>query len=316
MRKALIVLNPSSADFQAQKRWPELEIELGRLLELTVVTTSPDPKTTSSLIAQALTTTFDRVIAIGGDGTVHLVVNEMLKAGPAPYPKLGVISFGTANDVAKSFDLHGLTLQQSAAVAAGETTRGLDVGHLTCWNRGVARSTCFIDSVTLGMDADVLASRAEHRDLPGYLSYVPAVVERAIEQHSFDVSITTDKGQYDDRVFNLVINNVPIYAGELVLPGSKAADGLLDLYVFDRMEYSSKVVSFLVKQADLLKLGFSDVLEQMTQNQRTEHTKTVQARLASPRKVQVDGEIFGEADGLRTEIVTTLQVLAPPGVAP
>jgi diacylglycerol kinase (ATP) len=225
-------------------------------------------------------------------------------------PELGVIPFGTANDVAKSLKLPIKDIAALAAIAAGERVVGLDVGKIEAAASGAKRSRHFVDSVTIGMDADVLVARGRHRDLKGHLAYVAAIAERAVEQASLDVRVEIDGQTIDARVFNAVINNVPIYAGEMEMPDSKGDDGLLDVYLFNRREYTSKLMSYAIKQVDVLKLGVSELLEDITDNQRSYHGRTIKMRLASPRQVQVDGEVFGETDELTCSIVGRLLVAA------
>jgi diacylglycerol kinase family enzyme len=231
-------------------------------------------------------------------------------------PRLAVIPFGTANDVAKSLGLPLRDREKLAEIAMSDRFGFFDVARVRVRREQGHEECAFIDSVTVGMDADVLATRRKFRDLKGYLSYVPALAERAVEQQSMDVRITCDDRHIDARVLNLIINNAPIYAGELKLPGSLRDDGLLDLYLFDRLEYASKLLSFAIKQADLLDLGVSELLEDFTDNQRTFRGKRIEVRLASPRSVQVDGEVFGTADEVECEVIARLEVPVPePGKA-
>lgn len=315
MRRVLVVINPSSCDFEAERRWPELEPILKSYAELSVLKTDPDDRITTRAIAERLEQPFDRLIAIGGDGTVHLAVNGMMQpkdggplAAKGSLPQLGVIPFGTANNVAKSLGLPLADLAELARIAAGDRLGRLDLARVRTKD-GTER--IFVDSLTIGMDADVLDARRHYRDLGGYLAYAAALAERAVEQHSFDVRIQLDDRVIDARVFNLIVNNVPVYAGELVMPESEHDDGLLDVYLFNRQEYASKLMSFIIRQADVLRLGVHEFLEEITQNQRTHHSRRVAFRLASPKKVQADGELLGESDEIECEILAALDVAIP-----
>ncbi|MCK6549394.1 hypothetical protein L6R52_26360 [Myxococcota bacterium] len=327
-RRVLVVLNPSSRDFEAQARWPRLESILSSLAELDVVFTDRDDAVTRRTIAERLAAEpHDRVVAIGGDGTIHLVLNTMLSAGPARLPdgasaapwlpalELAVIPFGTANDVAKSLRLPLADLDQLARIAVGDRTGMLDVGRVRAVLDAHAESRFFVDAVTVGMDADVLAARGRYRGLKGYLAYVAALAERSVEQQSLDARLWIDDEIVDARLFNVVINNVPVYAGELELPDSALDDGLLDVYLFNRREYVSKLMTFAVRQVDVLDLGVGDLLDDITDNQRSHHGRRVRLRLAVPRRVQVDGELFGEANELECDLVAKLRVAVPAEVA-
>jgi diacylglycerol kinase (ATP) len=309
----LVVINPSARDFEAQRRWPSMKARLERAAELTVVETSPDDAETKARVRQSLAAlSFARLVAIGGDGTVHLVVNALMEAGLPVLPELAVIPFGTANDVAKSLELPLGDPDALAEIACGPRTGALDICSVeAAGDQGQTRKVFWLDSVTIGMDADVLVARGRYRELGGYLAYAAALAERAVQQQSLDVRVTLDGNVVDARVFNIIVNNVPIYAGELRMPDSFGDDGQLDVYLFNRREYTSKLLSFAIRQADLLKLGINELLEDLTENQRTLHGRTVSIRLAMPRQVQVDGEVFSEANEIRCAVVGRLRVALP-----
>ncbi|MBI2376420.1 MAG: hypothetical protein HYV07_20665 [Deltaproteobacteria bacterium] len=309
--RLLVVLNPSSRDFEASRRYPAIERKLARA-EVDLVETSPDAGETRTRVEAGLAKNPERVVAIGGDGTVHSVVNIMFEGrSERPLPQLAVVPFGTANDVAKSLRLPLDDLDALAGLACGAFTRPFDVGLVRAKGDQGLRSAYFLDSVSIGMDADVLATRDRHRGLGGYLAYAAAMAERALVATKFDARIVVDGEKLDDRVFNIIVNNSPVYAGELTMPRSSASDGLLDVYVFDRAEYASKLLTFAVKQADLLKLGVDAFLEDITENQREVHGRDVSIRLASPRRLQVDGELFGSADEVFCSVAGAVEVASP-----
>src|SRR5262249_45036648 len=82
-KRLLVIMNPSAYDWEAQKRWPRLEPRLRQAAEVTLVETVPDKGETIARVRAALAEQFDRAVAIGGDGTVHLVVNALMTAGLA-----------------------------------------------------------------------------------------------------------------------------------------------------------------------------------------------------------------------------------------
>src|SRR5262245_48024673 len=125
-RRVLVVINPSSADFEADRRWPSLEPILSRIADISVLKTDPDDARTMHMIKSALAAKADRVIAIGGDGTAHLVLNAML-AGEREPEDFAVIPFGTSNDVAKSLQLPLGNLERMAEIAVSDQMGLLDV---------------------------------------------------------------------------------------------------------------------------------------------------------------------------------------------
>jgi diacylglycerol kinase family enzyme len=312
MPSLLAVMNPSAHDFDARRRWPRLEPILRRGRELTLLETEPDPARTHERLKAELARRYDRVVAIGGDGTVDAVLNAIVDARPDPLPELAVIPFGTANDVAKSLRLPLDDLERLAAIATGDRLGALDVPRVRALRRGrLVVEKVWVDSVGIGMDADVVFERARYRDLGGYLAYAAALADRSLQQRSFDLVLDLDGRKFETRVFNVFVNNVPVYAGSLEMPGARRDDGLLDVYLFDRLEYGSKFLSFLTKEVDVLGLGVHEFLEDITRNQRTLHGRRVRLILASGRRLQIDGDPVGEVDEVVCEIVGQVPVVLP-----
>src|SRR5262249_16948162 len=98
--------------------------------------------------------------------------------------------------------------------------------------------------------------------------------------------------------------------GTLELPGLRS-DGLLDVHLLDRLEYGSKMLSFAVKKADVLNLGISEILETLTENQRTLRGKQIHVRLASPRRLQIGGEGLPEVLEFDCDLAGRLSVAVP-----
>ena len=73
------------------------------------------------------------LVAAGGDGTVHEVVNGMISGGRpiAPDAVLGVVAAGSGCDFVRSFGLPGDAVQ-AARHLAGDGVRAIDVGTVTC----------------------------------------------------------------------------------------------------------------------------------------------------------------------------------------
>jgi diacylglycerol kinase (ATP) len=99
----------------------------------------------------------DRVVAVGGDGTVQEVVNGLL-ASASP-PALGLIPIGTGNDLSRSL---GVPRDLAAAweVATGTATRALDVARAT---NGDGAERWFASAGGVGFDAQVAAAMAQRR---------------------------------------------------------------------------------------------------------------------------------------------------------
>src|SRR5690606_20255291 len=72
---------------------------------------------------------------VGGDGTVSLVVDALMHAGPERMPIIGVLPNGTGCDLLRTFGIPS-TIEAAARHLAGPATYRIDVGRLDgAWGR-------------------------------------------------------------------------------------------------------------------------------------------------------------------------------------
>ncbi len=81
-------------------------------------------------LARDAATRFDRVVAVGGDGTWSNVANGILDAGRADAVKLGLVPGGTGCDLAKSLAIPARDLAACARIARGDHERRIDAGRV------------------------------------------------------------------------------------------------------------------------------------------------------------------------------------------
>src|SRR5204862_1207374 len=123
-RAPLLILNPAAGEGRAQRLRPWLLQRLrtagpgARLLETRAAGHARE------LALHAADRGHDRVVAVGGDGTVQEVVNGLLESESGL--SLGILAGGNGNDLARSLCLpHRAT--DALALALGGTTRRIDV---------------------------------------------------------------------------------------------------------------------------------------------------------------------------------------------
>src|SRR5262249_28225579 len=131
MKKTVVVVNPMAANGSLGKRWPEVQKVLARELGAFEPVTTQGSRDATRLTREALAGGADVVVAIGGDGTTHEVVNGFFDGTRPlrPQAALGLVPFGTGGDFRKTVGL-GLDLAAACAVVKAGRTKKIDVGHL------------------------------------------------------------------------------------------------------------------------------------------------------------------------------------------
>jgi diacylglycerol kinase (ATP) len=167
---------------------------------------------------------YDMVIAMGGDGTVHEVINGLMKVPEEKRPVLGVVPVGSGNDFA-----HGLNASRTPSEALTCTLDGeassVDLGLMTDEH---GRNEYFDNTLGIGFGAVVTIRSHKLPILRGFLMYLTAVIQTIILDHNpMVMQIETDDQKWEQSVIYLVICNGPREGGGfLIAPDAKIDDGL------------------------------------------------------------------------------------------
>lgn len=214
---ARILINPRAGRGRAGARVRGLD--LARRPGVTVA----EPQGLDALdaaVRSALDDGVERVIVVGGDGTLHRVVQQLRGTGCA----LGIVPCGTGNDLAASLGIGG-PVEACVARALDGPIVAIDVGD--CDGEG------FAVAAGVGFDAEV--ARRVRDDPPwirGALAY-PWVALRAIGDYRPPrVRIRHDDGEFDGTIQFAVFANAPRFGGGMrIAPEASMQDGRLDLVI-------------------------------------------------------------------------------------
>jgi YegS/Rv2252/BmrU family lipid kinase len=184
--------------------------------------TSLGPGHARELAQAAAREGYQRVVAIGGDGTVSEVANGLAHTPVA----LGIIPAGTGNDVARNL---GIPSDPAAAAALASTGRARPVDLCQVTTRD--STTYFVNVAGFGFDAEA-AARVDRlpRLVGGTLPYIVGTLQTLWQYRSPDMRISIDGRSFDRRVFMVAVGNCSSYAGGMrIVPGARFDDGLLDV---------------------------------------------------------------------------------------
>lgn len=173
------------------------------------------------------------LVAAGGDGTVHEVVNGMLADDQpiAPDAVLGVVAAGSGCDFVRSFGLPGDAVR-AAHHLAGDSVRPIDVGKVTCTAGAAEITRYFLNIAEAGLGGAVVARAAR---LPGFLGPAKYFCGFWLALPGFrpgTVRLDVDGQAFQWRAHNVVVANCRFYGGGMrISPRSEPDDGVLDVLV-------------------------------------------------------------------------------------
>lgn len=166
----VLIVNPASGRGQGRRALPQVEAALAGAGARTQVYETQGPGEATTQAQRATEAGAALVVALGGDGTLHEVVNGICAAAPPPAtsaPALGLIPCGTGNDYARMLGLSGRDLPGATEALVAGRLRRVDLGRI---EGAGPRPEWFCNNVGLAFMAAANAAHTESR-LPAALSY-------------------------------------------------------------------------------------------------------------------------------------------------
>jgi diacylglycerol kinase (ATP) len=225
----IVIVNPTAGGGRAARLLPWLRERLEVRPDITVEVTRSAGHA-EELARLAGRSGADRVVAVGGDGTIQEIVNGLCSPNHDASVALGIVPVGTGNDLARSL---GLPTDPAEAwrTAMGRTLRRVDVARA---RNGDGRERYFASAGGIGFDAHVARVMADARGWgagrPGYLLTALRELWR-FENRAVGVSL--DGGApITGRVLFVAFANGSFYGGGMrIAPDARPDDGLLDVCV-------------------------------------------------------------------------------------
>lgn len=263
MKPCLIVRNPAAGRGREQRDWPGIARSLreqGVVFD-DVVTTRP---LEAIDIAEREAGNYERIVAAGGDGTVHEVVNGLMRAGGGA--AFGVIPLGSGDDFAK-------------LLGTGKTLRNFDVGRITSGSE----VRYFANGMDIGFGAHGARNvRRVPRFLTGFGAYLGALALTMVRYPLLRVRLQLDDAPPFEltTAMTAVMNGTTFGGSFRVCPEAKPDDGLLDLLLVNAV-------------------GRLEILQLVPKILRGAHAGDPRLRLVRAKRVSIESDepLLLEADG-------------------
>jgi len=282
----LVILNPAARSDRAQRRRARVE----ELAGSSVVYATSRTGEAESFARRAAREGYQKIVAAGGDGTVHEVVNGIADSETM----LGILPLGTMNVFATEIGLPTHDLDLCWQIVQSESTRLVDLP--------VANRKFFVQLGGVGLDAQVVkeTSNTLRRNF-GPVSYLIAAAQIAARRPP-RLLIESENASINEGSF-VLIGNGRLYGGPF--PFFKHAvidDGLLDVVVFKRLGYL-EIIKYLQDVVFSSEIRTPEVEYFQTRNLRIESDEEV--------PVELDGELVGNCPVEFSLRDRALRVLAP-----
>jgi len=213
-----LILNPKANKGRSERHFSAI---LDRLADDGM--TFDEVRTTSAghardLAAEAVRRGYQRIISVGGDGTLYEVVNGILSVDGDPL--LGIVPVGTCNDFVKAVGI------PASIAGACDILRDLSVRKVDVTRVGDRYS---INAFGIGFDVAVVQSIKKSRYTHGFLMYLTAVLHHIFRFKGLQLSLVNGSEHFERNTMMLTVANGTCYGGNFnIAPHADVSDGLLN----------------------------------------------------------------------------------------
>lgn len=238
---------------------------------------------------------YDLIIACGGDGTVHEVVNGIMKSPIKS--KLAIMPTGTVNDFASQLKIPKSSAN-FASLLMKYNFKSVDVGKINDnYFINVAGGGAFMN---VAHDVTIEAKTI----LGKYAYYFKAAIEVPGElEKSNQIKYNIDGEEYNyNTLLFMVINTSGAGGFKNLCPKAKIDDGLLDMVIFEK-----------ASNADLLQI-FASVFNGQHINHPKVHYyqgKNMIIECDKDLDIDTDGDLGGHGSSEITSVHNAIEILVP-----
>jgi len=265
------------------------------------IATSSSAEDFCQLAVRAVASDYRYVVALGGDGTFHHLVEPAVGSNKI----LGFLPAGNGNDIAEGL---GIPLDPIEAAHAFLRSRpkAIDAVRANFANASVARRTAtFIGAGGLGLDAEAAQlANTRFRSWPGVTRYIAGALWARRSFHGLELDATMDDESWSGRVLFAAVANSPCYgSGVRIAPAAKMDDGWMEVALVREMPFTRllEAIPIVLQSGDI-----------RWPELRRYRCRRAVFRTNRPALVHGDGEILGNSPVEFDILPGAVRVMLPP----
>ena len=290
------VVNPHSGNSNFKKSWGKITY----ILKLKNINFSYSfteyRKHEVILVDKAIEQGYRNIISVGGDGTLHHVVNGIMKQRyiKTSKIKLGVIPLGTGNDWIRTYNIPN-SIEKSIDVILKNTTVLQDIGCITLLN---GKKEYFNNLAGTGYDGYVVKNLNYLKKM-GSLAFLVSGLYSLFSYKKTKYKIIINNKTINEQCLMILFGICKYSGGGLrVTKDPNPKDGLLDITIV-------KNISFLDLLFNIPKLYNGDIIHhRKVTNYKTRELKILDNYNST---IEADGEIIGNGSLYVTIVRNALQ---------
>lgn len=291
-----VIINPTSGQGSSKKSWPKIKKLLEAYNFTFNFTFTSYPKHSIRLVQEAISQNTKHIICVGGDGTIHNIVNGIMSQTKVPSYKVhvGVIPIGTGNDWVKthniSYDFETAIKQIKKNIIVTQ-----DIGKLVVGNN--KKTPVFFNNLAgIGFDGYVVSTVEKYKRF-GALAYLYSSILGLFSFKNFNATLSVESETVSGKNLMILVGLCKYSGGGMQLTkNSNPLDGLLDITIAQNLSKFEIIKS-------LSKLFNGNITNHKKVKTLKAASVAVQINQEELPFIQADGELIGKGN-IKVSIIT------------
>lgn len=239
--RAFFIVNPHSANGRTARRWPAIKQAFEAALGPLDFTLTKGNMHATYLTGQALYDGYERIIAVGGDGTLNEVVNGFYDSEKKISERavLGYYPSGTGQDFSLTLGIDRQDLNAHVARLLNGRPKMIDLGEATFRQAdGKTVTRRFINESSLGFAANVARHVNEStKVLGGKATFILGLLRNLLFLQNHRLKIEVEGKEYfHGRALIVTLANGRYLGGSMMIaPRAEIDDGFLEIVLVGEM---------------------------------------------------------------------------------
>ena len=279
-----IIINPTSGNAAANKKWNKIVAYLDLYKISYFASFSQYKHHESKLVNDAIQKGYRKFISVGGDGTLHHIINGIMtqKLVEVAELKVAVIPIGTGNDWVKTYRIPK-NIENAVSIIAKENSIKQDIGHLQLLE--TAQSVYFNNVAGIGFDGFVVNNISKFKKY-GVMAYLLGTITSFMHYKKTILIIKFNNQEISTQSLLTIVGICKYSGGGMQLTSNvNTRDGLFDISI-------AKDFKFLNMLLNIFKFFNGNIVK----HKEVETYKTAEIQITAKDEktfIQADGELIG-----------------------
>jgi diacylglycerol kinase (ATP) len=299
---AKVIVNPAAGAGKTARLWPEISSCFkGHGLRFEHKMTEA-PGHAIELAKEATQQGYETVVAVGGDGTIHEIVNGLYASGGLKNSVLGIVSTGTGADYVRTVGVPR-EIKEACKAISEPKIRSVDLGIVEYHRKHDGNAErIFVNFCGGGFDAEIVRrTKTTFKSLGALPAYLLGALWTLATYRNKDVHLKIDGEEIQKKICTVIMNNGRYGGGGMnTAPFADLSDGYFDVLIVDDITKPD----FLISLPRLYK--GTHLTHPHVQMKRA---KEIEVDSKQQMALQADGELLGEVPARIRILPSALKIL-------